>query len=155
MSEMRLGSGKSRRGPVLAAIAAAVALAAPAAAPAADPGLDEYTLETPDADRDGHAGSREPTARPEDLPPDVQKALADDHDGEALTKIATARELGAPEPPPAGVTASSEDEDDDDTSTLAAAGNALDSPASLALLAGMLLLALVAFLFARRRQSSL
>src|SRR3990170_765493 len=122
MSEMRLGSGKSRRGPVLAAIAAAVALAAPAAAPAADPGVDEYTLETPDADRDGHAGSREPTARPEDLPPDVRKALAGDPDGEALTKIATARELGAPEPPPSGGTASSGD-GDDDTSTLAAAGN--------------------------------
>jgi MYXO-CTERM domain-containing protein len=130
----------------------AATLALPAAAPAADPGVGEYTLQGPDADNEGNLGSNEPQSRPEDLPAGVRKELAGDPDGDTLAKIATARELGAPKPPAAD--SGSSIGEDDDSSALTAAGNALDDPSSLALIAAVALIVLGAFAFARRRRTS-
>lgn len=147
---MTLRARKSRWATLAVALTAA-ALCVPAAAWAADPGIGEYTLEGPDAGGEGHVGSAEPQARPEDLPPEVRKALAGDPDGKTLTKIATASELGAPEPrdsdsAPAG--------GDEKTSALTAAGNALDDPGSLALIAVVALIVLAILAVARRRRTS-
>jgi MYXO-CTERM domain-containing protein len=149
---MTIGARKSRWAPLAVALTAA-ALAVPAAASAADPGIDEYTLQGPDADNEGHQGSTQPQSRPQDLPPAVRKQLAQDADGETLAKIATARELGAPDGPARDSTGAG-DSGDDDSSALAAAGNSLDDPAALGLIAAVVLIGLGAFALARRRRTS-
>jgi hypothetical protein len=125
----------------LSAVAVAAVVAAPSAT-AAPPAVDEYTLRIPTA-----GGAERPTTAPEvrpgELPTAVALRLERAADGPALTQIATATALGAPqsvpESKPEGASVPAE------RSILASASASLGGPAGL-VGAALLAVGLAAFL---------
>ena len=121
-------------------------LCLPAIAGAAVSGVDQYTERSADADGKGNLGSQ-PVARPEDLPKSVRETLANQPDGDALTRIATARELGAPPPAEPSNLGNSEKR-----AMPAAAVHALGGTGTALLVAALVAIAAFgAFAYSRRR----
>ena len=137
------------------------ALAVPATA-VAGPAVDEYTLDLPDAKGKVESPEVSPVANPADLPPSVVSRLTRNPSGKALATIATAESLGAPGAPgDQGHTKEGGDVQDSDgapavagdqPSAPAAFGSAVGDPASIGLIALLLVIAGGMFL-ARRRTS--
>lgn len=127
-----------------AVLLALAMLCAPVSAGAAAPGVDEYTPTAPSAGGHGNVTS-DPVARPEDLPPSVRDALAKRPDGSELTKIATARELGAP----GRAGSPSETGTEENRALPAAVVHAVGGPGWILL--GIALAAIGAFAFGKRR----
>jgi hypothetical protein len=146
ISEMTKAGGQCTRVVITTAALVLAMLCVPAIAGAAVSGVDQYTERSADADGKGNVGSQ-PVARPEDLPKSVRDTLAHQPDGDTLTRIATARELGAP--PPAEP---SDLGNNEKRSLPAAAAHALGSGGTVLLLVALLAIgALGAFAYSRRR----
>jgi hypothetical protein len=140
------------------ALVVMAALAVPANA-IAGPAIDEYTLDLPDTKGKTESPGVSPVANPAALPPSVVSRLSRNPSGEALATIATAESLGAPSAQgpineggdlnhaggPSAV-------DGDQPSAPAAFGSAVSDPASIGVVALLLVIG-GGVLLARRRTS--
>ena len=104
---MRQSGGKSRQMhlTVVALCTAVGALALSATAAGSSPAVDQYTAGLPTANGPKSPGGDSPSGHPGDLPADTRHQLSGAEDRQ-LAQIATASELGAPQPnsEPAGST---------------------------------------------------
>jgi hypothetical protein len=122
----------TRRALAAAAAVAAVVLYGPSAA-IAGPAIDEYTLDLPDAKGKVESPQQAPTTDLTGLPTGVAAKLQGDPLGKTLAGVATAGELGAPNPAakgPGAVAVAGEQ-----PSTVGAVGGALGDPAVIGLIA--------------------
>src|SRR5215210_3624629 len=96
---MRQSGGKSRQMllTVVALCTAVGALALSATAAGSSPAVDQYTAGLPTANGPKSPGGDSPSGHPGDLPADTRHQLSGAEDRQ-LAQIATASELGAPQP---------------------------------------------------------